>query len=106
MGNRYELRTGKFGCYFYDTWNNESVSLQEVLDMMNGVVPLIDDEPITTENKKEVVCGVCNDTHMVHIEHEVMCTSCPSPCSKCRAGGTGPFCETTPCPCDCHKSKR
>jgi len=49
MGNRYELRTGKFGCYFYDTRNNESVSLQEGLDMMNGSVPLIDNGPIIKE---------------------------------------------------------
>lgn len=32
----------------------------------------------------------------------VMCTRCPTPCQKCRAGGNGPYCENTPCVCVCH----
>jgi hypothetical protein len=31
-----------------------------------------------------------------------MCTRCPVPCQQCRAGGNGPFCERTPCYCECH----
>lgn len=52
-------------------------------------------------------CDVCNDTRqmVLHTEDEedyVMCTHCPTPCQKCRAGGNGPFCEKTPCRCTCH----
>lgn len=31
-----------------------------------------------------------------------MCTHCPVPCSKCRAGGNAAYCEATPCSCECH----
>jgi len=54
------------------------------------------------------VCKRCNDTHRMTLhsvsgeERLVMCTACPIPCQKCRAGGNGPFCENTPCPCECH----
>ena len=51
------------------------------------------------------ICTTCNDTHMMlfgEYHDEVMCTHCPMPCQRCRAGGHGAFCETTPCPCDCH----
>lgn len=49
------------------------------------------------------VCSTCNDTHrMLLAGSEVMCTRCPKPCQRCRAGGNGPYCEVTPCPCACH----
>ena len=51
------------------------------------------------------VCRACNDTHMVWHEsrgQSFMCTSCPTPCQKCRSGGNGPYCEKTPCDCPCH----
>ncbi len=50
------------------------------------------------------VCAACGDTHRVHVEDhgERMCTRCPTPCQKCRAGGNGPYCEHTPCGCECH----
>ena len=57
------------------------------------------------------ICTRCNDTHLVDAPEDQagpfgdgkwMCTSCPSPCQQCRAGGNGPFCETTPCACACH----
>lgn len=54
------------------------------------------------------VCTQCDDTHQVTIRYDgredrtQMCTSCPTPCEKCRQDGNGPFCETTPCPCACH----
>jgi hypothetical protein len=57
------------------------------------------------------VCQTCNDTHLMRLydietgeDREAMCTHCPVPCAKCRQGGTGPFCATTPCGCECHKS--
>lgn len=52
----------------------------------------------------EPVCSTCNDTHRMWLGERgyVMCTRCPSPCQRCRAGGDGPYCETTPCACDCH----
>ncbi len=57
------------------------------------------------------VCTTCNDTHIMvmgeggYDEREVMCTRCPVPCQKCRAGGNGAFCERTPCSCACHAPK-
>lgn len=56
------------------------------------------------------VCTQCNDTHMMpwqedvdgNYERKVMCTRCPVPCQKCRAGGNGAFCGETPCACNCH----
>lgn len=54
------------------------------------------------------VCKTCNDTHRMTQAREgdndrvVMCTSCPVPCQRCRAGGRGAFCEKTPCRCACH----
>lgn len=51
-----------------------------------------------------VVCARCEDTHWVDVDHgRWMCTSCPRPCQKCRAGGVGAFCGTTPCACECHQ---
>lgn len=52
------------------------------------------------------VCKVCKDTHKMVFETDgrsVMCTNCPVPCNKCRANGNGPYCEQTPCSCECHK---
>lgn len=52
-----------------------------------------------------VVCKVCFDTHMMDLGEERgtgMCTHCPIPCQKCRAGGNGPYCASTPCSCACH----
>lgn len=48
------------------------------------------------------ICSACGDTHRMPSRPEWACTSCPPPCQRCRAGGNGPFCETTPCPCACH----
>lgn len=53
------------------------------------------------------VCSTCNDTHRMPFgeDHaDVMCTRCPTPCRRCRAGGNGPYCATTPCACLCHLS--
>lgn len=55
------------------------------------------------------VCYYCWDTHLVTVTNDYgedatqMCTHCPTPCHKCREGGLGPYCETTPCDCECHK---
>jgi hypothetical protein len=51
------------------------------------------------------VCSNCNDTHWVSVEDgpDQMCTRCPTPCQRCRAGGTGSYCATTPCDCECHQ---
>lgn len=53
------------------------------------------------------VCTTCNDTHQMPLGEDddrrmVMCTRCPKPCQRCRAGGNGPYCERTPCSCVCH----
>lgn len=48
------------------------------------------------------VCDYCKDTHVMPATG-FMCTRCPTPCQECRQGGNGPFCETTPCSCACHK---
>jgi hypothetical protein len=52
------------------------------------------------------VCATCNDTHSMTLgEREVMCTRCPTPCEKCRSRPPpGPYCQTTPCDCPCHKT--
>lgn len=57
------------------------------------------------------VCEVCEDTHMMLLgERDVMCTRCPNPCESCRqhapGRGGGPYCQSTPCACACHKGKR
>ena len=56
-----------------------------------------------------VTCDNCKDTHLVYHVDEVgesrgpfMCTRCPVPCQRCRAGGIGAFCGSTPCACVCH----
>jgi hypothetical protein len=51
---------------------------------------------------KTPVCSHCDDTHWVEVEDNgpQMCQRCPLPCEKCRYGA---YCETTPCPCSCHK---
>jgi hypothetical protein len=55
------------------------------------------------EAVKVFVCSTCNDTHRMPFGgEEVMCTRCPVPCQKCRAGA---FCEATPCGCACHVAK-
>ncbi len=51
------------------------------------------------------ICSACNDTHRMKSRPEWACTSCPSPCQKCRQGGTGAFCEKTPCACACHANQ-
>lgn len=59
------------------------------------------------ESASKPVCSVCNDTHYVdHDSGRQLCTSCPVPCQRCRAGGNGPFCESTPCGCECHLVSR
>lgn len=53
--------------------------------------------------KKKYTCETCKDTHMMTLgDREVMCTHCPVPCQKCRAGGNGAYCASTPCACTCH----
>lgn len=50
------------------------------------------------------VCDTCDDTHRMTLgEREVMCTHCPTPCQRCRADGTGAYCQHPRCPCTCHK---
>lgn len=52
---------------------------------------------------RRFACEHCEDTHEVYGR---MCTRCPTPCQECRAGGNGPYCETTPCACPCHRGAR
>lgn len=55
------------------------------------------------------VCRMCKDTHSLTNEETGitrMCTFCPVPCQRCRINGNGPYCTTTPCPCDCHLDGR
>jgi hypothetical protein len=54
--------------------------------------------------KREPVCKMCNDTHRFPHSGN-MCTSCPTPCPRCRSGKIGAYCEETPCACDCHGKK-
>lgn len=61
----------------------------------------VEEPPVT-----EPVCKICKDTHIMHFEEtgqDRMCTHCPLPCQDCRQGGTGPYCERTPCVCQCHR---
>lgn len=60
------------------------------------------------ERLPPVVCSTCRDSHRMWLEdldRWVMCTACPVPCQSCRVGGTGPFCESTPCKCPCHPKR-
>ena len=53
------------------------------------------------------VCTTCKDTHVMVIgDRTVPCTFCLLPCPRCRTGGNGAYCTTTPCPCTCHPSHR
>jgi hypothetical protein len=52
---------------------------------------------------KNPICSTCDDTHWMAVGGgTALCTRCPTPCQRCRAGGNGPNCEVTPCPCICH----
>lgn len=56
---------------------------------------------------KCVICDVCNDTHRnPGPTGSLLCVYCPVPCQRCRQGGRGPYCETTPCACACHHGSR
>lgn len=37
---RYIIKTGKFGCYFYDTGTEKDITLEEVRDMLNDLEAL------------------------------------------------------------------
>lgn len=60
----------------------------------------------------EPVCSVCRDTHLMPWTTDsgdkttAMCTRCPVPCQLCRQGGNGPYCESTPCDCNCHETSQ
>ncbi len=54
----------------------------------------------------DTICKRCNDTHIMISNEDgrnFMCTHCPVPCQKCRVNGNGPYCQHTPCDCECHK---
>ena len=56
------------------------------------------------ERFEAAVCSRCDDTHRMDMNGTTfMCTHCPLPCQKCRQGGTGAYCESTPCSCVCHQ---
>jgi hypothetical protein len=56
---------------------------------------------------KKVTCLQCWDTHAMELGEKIVpCTFCPTPCQECRSGGTGPYCEKTPCNCNCHQKGR
>lgn|GEM_PF-4443849 len=60
---------------------------------------------MSTESKP--ICSTCNDSHVMYYkDRRVLCTHCPRPCDECQAIGQYPYCETTPCQCECHGSKR
>ncbi len=53
--------------------------------------------------KFPTTCEICQDTHRMTVgDRSAMCTHCPIPCQRCRSGGIGAFCATTPCMCECH----
>ncbi len=62
---------------------------------------------------RKYVCETCRDTHVMTLhregdpskDREVMCTRCPVPCQRCRAGGNGPYCAKTRCACACHGAR-
>ena len=68
--------------------------------------------PVEEPPDEEPVCSYCGDTHRVEYYDDErgqpvnrMCTHCPTPCQRCRQGGNGPYCESTPCACACHKAR-
>lgn len=74
---------------------------------VNAAIEALAAKPVEPSAPAMPVCLRCDDTHVMTIgsegdEQEVGCTGCPTPCQKCRVGGTGPYCETTPCSCLCH----
>jgi hypothetical protein len=72
-------------------------------DQRDALIRAADRDVVEQPRKAEPVCKTCNDTHRMSLDGRwVMCTRCPLPCQRCRFGGNGPYCETTPCACDCH----
>ena len=58
-----------------------------------------------TVSDQSVVCRTCQDTHEMSLGSRlVMCTFCPVPCVEC-ARSLSPYCEKTPCSCECHTGK-
>jgi hypothetical protein len=55
--------------------------------------------------KNAPICNICNDTHKMPGTNW-MCVECPIPCKVCSINGNGPFCEFTPCYCQCHKEDK
>lgn len=84
----------------------ERDQLREALHAANERLKRAGCLPIEVPGSQRHVCSTCNDTHGMELNGViVMCTRCPTPCQQCRSGGNGPYCETTPCECDCHKRK-
>lgn len=75
-------------------------------DCREGFAPQrLDPAPRPADLEVKPVCSTCSDTHKMSLEErEVMCTSCPTPCQKCRSNGTGAYCSSTPCSCTCHSA--
>lgn len=81
----------------FDRWRNTA-------DPFGKPLVRLVEARLRLDAKPTPVCSQCNDTHWVETEYgKRMCQYCPIPCQKCRVGGNGPFCETTPCSCECHK---
>ena len=86
--------------------------LREFSPLPLAIIAALNTARLKYAGKTTQTCERCGDTHVMtlhregHEDREVMCTSCPTPCQKCRQGGTGPYCETTPCGCECHEGDR
>lgn len=90
-----------------DLWRVEEWETEDPAEGLEPAAGRVDSLERTAPVARPV-CYACKDTHARTIRRDgyedqvFMCTSCPTPCQKCRAGGNGPFCETTPCSCECH----
>lgn len=78
---------------------------QEYVELSESELILL---PKSTPSMQAVnlVCLVCKDTHKMWLESAgryVPCTNCPTPCFKCGKGAA--YCTTTPCKCECHRTK-
>lgn len=64
----------------------------------------LQEELLISRSGNAPTCKVCKDSHvMILDDRAVPCTFCPVPCKECRLDKIGAYCESTPCPCDCHK---
>ena len=85
------------------TWPSTSYPWA-VVDVAPVAPPAPPAPPRVEAFEQSPVCSVCNDTHAMPNRNNDgvwYCTSCPTPCEKCREP-RGAYCAVLRCECECH----